>query len=154
MGDAVVHAVGPRPRGTTGTVLLNGSAWLGGVAVDVMANGANSTSVWGNSFAVTPQGQSVYAGYEWQCVELVNRLYITRGWITERWEVTAARCSHRAAPLSNKPGLGQWISPGDVVVLRRGGGRSVGVVNTVTITADGGRLVQTVNENVSGGTRR
>jgi CHAP domain-containing protein len=136
-----------------GAVLLTGSAWLGGHGVDVMANGANSTSVWGNSFAVTPHGQSVYAGYEWQCVELVNRLYITKGWITTRWEGNGGEMFDTAPPSLFKQAQGSvsWISPGDVVVLRRGGGPGhVGIVNTVTMTADGSRLVQTVNENVSG----
>ncbi|MEP6660670.1 MAG: CHAP domain-containing protein [Acidimicrobiales bacterium] len=138
---------------TQGTVSLNGSGWLGGRGVDVMANGANSTSIWGNSFAVTPNGQSVYAGYEWQCVELVNRLYLTKGWITTRWEGNGGQMFD-TAPVSLKKepqGSVSWISPGDVVVLRRAGGPGhVGVVNTVTMNADGSRLVQTVNENVAG----
>ena len=56
------------------------------------------------------------------------------------------------ASLKKEPqGSVSWISPGDVVVLRHGGGAGhVGVVNTVTMNADGGRLVQTVNENVAG----
>ena len=138
---------------TQGTVLLNGSGWLGGRGVDVMANGANSTSVWGNSFVVTPTGQNEYAGYEWQCVELVNRLYLSKGWITTRWEGNGGQMFDTApASLKKEPqGSVSWISPGDVVVLRHGGGAGhVGVVNTVTMNADGGRLVQTVNENVAG----
>ena len=30
-------------------------------------------------------GKAVETGVEWQCVELVNRLYVTKGWITMTW---------------------------------------------------------------------
>jgi hypothetical protein len=137
---------------TQGTVSLSGSGWLGGRGVDVISNGDDSTSVWGNSYAVTPQGQREYAGQEWQCVELVNRLYLTMGWITTRWAGNGGQMFDTAPPSLQKQAQGSvsWIGPGDVVVLSHQDGLGhAGVVDTVTINADGSRSVQTVNENVA-----
>ncbi len=137
---------------TQGTVLLSGSGWLGGRGVDVIANGADPTSVWGNSYAVTPSGQREYAGQEWQCVEMVNRLYLTMGWITTRWTGNGGQMFDTAPPSLKKQAQGSvtWIGPGDVVVLSHQDGLGhVGVVDTVTMNADGSRSVQTVNENVA-----
>jgi hypothetical protein len=66
-----------------GTVILAGSSWLGGNGVDVKINGGDEGS--GVSCGGTSAVNGVTTGNEWQCVELVNRLYLTRGWITSHW---------------------------------------------------------------------
>lgn len=59
------------------------------------------------------------AGGEWQCVELVNRLYLTKGWITSHWHGNGNELSD---PGNLPPGLTAQaeghitsIVPGDVV---------------------------------------
>src|SRR5438128_1868783 len=58
-----------------GFVLLKGTDWLGGRGVDVHLNtgGRDDNGNWSiyNSCGTPAQ---------WQCVELVNRLYKSRGW--------------------------------------------------------------------------
>ena len=64
----VAHAQSPGP---CGTVLLAGSSWLNGGGVDVKSNGAYEGL-----------GTSCDGGSHFQCVELVNRLYAAKGWIS------------------------------------------------------------------------
>src|SRR5215469_14069798 len=73
-------AVSRGPAGSCGNVLLAGSAWLGGQGVNVKSNGYHQGS--GVSCGGTNHVHGVTTGSEWQCTELVNRLYVTRGWIT------------------------------------------------------------------------
>src|SRR5689334_10797898 len=61
------------------------SAWPGGFAgVRVLSDGGGYVTNCYN-YARTPSGKSVKSGMEWQCVELINRLYITKGWINSTW---------------------------------------------------------------------
>ena len=62
------------------------SSWPGGfTGVPVYSNGTASYVSNCYDTATTPSGKSVETGMEWQCVELVNRLYITKGWISSHW---------------------------------------------------------------------
>src|SRR5262245_56358638 len=70
------------------TLELAGSGWMGGNGVDVYSNGAHVLSDWCtpngtpdcNNYVTPPSGgTAIYAGYKWQCVELINRLYISKG---------------------------------------------------------------------------
>lgn len=77
------------------------------------ANGAGSESY------VDVGGTDEDAGGEWQCVELVNRLYLTKGWITSHWHGNGNELSD---PGNLPPGLTAQaeghitsIVPGDVV---------------------------------------
>src|SRR2546423_9866151 len=65
-----------------GTQELAGSGWLGGNGVNVYSNGSQ-VSYTPNKPNNTVNG--VVSGEEWQCVELVNRLYLTKGWTTATW---------------------------------------------------------------------
>lgn len=68
-----VPAVNP---GSCGKVLLAGSSWLGGQGVDVRSNGQYQGE--GTPCGGTNKVNGVVYGLEWQCAELVNRLYLTR----------------------------------------------------------------------------
>jgi hypothetical protein len=61
--------------------------WPGGfTGVPVYSNGPDSGYGTGcQNAAVGPSGHAVVTGIEWQCVELVNRLYVTKGWINATW---------------------------------------------------------------------
>ena len=71
--------------GACGSVLLPGTSWLGGDGVDVRSNGVDQGTAKECSKSLSMVG-GVAAGERWQCVELVNRLYLTRGWISSAVE--------------------------------------------------------------------
>ena len=78
----------PVPAVADSTVLA-GSGWLSGGGVDVMSGGDGSSmcvSKPGNPAASPCPVNTSYTGEKWQCVELVSRLYITKGWIASRWQ--------------------------------------------------------------------
>jgi hypothetical protein len=77
----------------SGTLELGGSSWLSGGGVNVYSNG-NSASNDSGANCVTVSGApgdshcsagNVWSGEKWQCVEMVNRLYLTSGWTTATW---------------------------------------------------------------------
>ena len=76
----------------------------------------------------------VVSGEEWQCVELVDRLYLTRGWIRSTWFGNGADM-YRLAPrnLAKQPqGSISFLSPGDVISYESPGGVEpghAGIVN-------------------------
>ena len=62
------------------------------------------------------------AGEEWQCAELVNRLYLTKGWITSHWKGDAGEPMWDQTPAnlaSGKQAEGSvsYLGPGDVVFI-------------------------------------
>jgi hypothetical protein len=111
--------------GSCGNILLAGSSWLGGQGVDVKSNGIYQGS--GTSCGGTSKVDGITAGSEWQCAELVNRLYIDRGWIKAIWQGNGGRSSASArdsmydeAPGSlSKQANGSisYVAPGDVVSI-------------------------------------
>ncbi len=131
-----------------GSVLLAGSAWLGGLGVDVKSNGADQGTGTSCGGSAVNSVNGVKTGYEWQCTELVNRLYVTRGWIAATWPGNGGRSSPTArdsmydeapASLSKQPnGSISYLAPGDVVSVNVYDGSSfvpdghVLVVNTVS----------------------
>jgi hypothetical protein len=143
-------AAGVAP-GTCGNVLLAGPAWLGGQGVAVKSNGADQGS--GTSCGGTNTVDGVKTGSEWQCVELVNRLYVTRGWIKATWPGNGGRSSASArnsmydeAPssLSKQPnGSISHVGPGDVV--------SINVYDNGVFQADGHVLVVNAPATITSG---
>ncbi len=133
---------------TQGTLELSGLNWLSGGGVDVYSNGSNSNSMWGDNYQLSPTGVSVYTGYKWQCVELINRLYVKQGWITKRWPGNGGEMFEKAPTGFHKELNGQitYMNPGDVVVSTGGSGH-VAIVNSIIDNGDGSKTVTTVNQN-------
>ncbi len=105
--------------GACGNVLLAGSAWLGGLGVNVRSNGRFEGEGTDCSGSMSKVG-GVIAGEEWQCPELVNRLYLTRGWIKATWLGSAGPALWDNTPkqLSKQPnGSVSYLGPGDVVII-------------------------------------
>ncbi|MGH9131744.1 MAG: hypothetical protein ACRDWV_08770 [Acidimicrobiales bacterium] len=116
---AGASAAGAQATGGCGTVLVAANSWLGGHGVAVMSNGeregTGSDCEGGNSYV-----KGVMAGEKWQCVELVNRLYLTKGWISQPWWGNAGEQFFDDAPSGLKKQRNGSISdlaPGDVVVI-------------------------------------
>jgi len=111
------------PPGACGSVLLAGSAWLGGHGVDVRSNGLYEGT--GTDCVPRPNNLSyvgrVLAGEKWQCVELINRLYLTRGWTKVTWSGNAGTDFWDHVPsnlvkFQQAQGSVSYLGPGDVVI--------------------------------------
>ena len=121
---AVVSASPTAATSTCGSTLLAGSKWLGGDGVPVKSNGQYQGE--GTSCGTTLNSvDGITTGYEWQCVELVDRLYVTRGWINSYWPgnggdsvpgQTDSMYDEAPAYLSKQAdGSISYVGPGDVV---------------------------------------
>ncbi len=107
--------------GACNSVLLPARGWLGGTGVKVFSNGAyEGTGV----DCVNPGGATynyyngVVTGQKWQGAELVNRLYLSKGWITTTWQGSAGPALYADAPstlLKEADGSVSHLGPGDVV---------------------------------------
>lgn len=110
----------PAQADACGAVMLAGSDWLGGGGVDVMSNGADEGT--GTSCGGTMSVGGVVSGSEWQCVELVNRLYLTKGWISKTWNGNGGRSAPTATDsMYDEAPAGFAKEPnGSISVLRTG----------------------------------
>jgi len=128
-----------------GTLELAGGDWLGGEGVNVYSNGNSAGYSSGQTNTVaTPIGASVQSGEKWQCVELINRLYLTHGWIGARWTGNGGSMYDTAPSGLSKEANGSIVNlkAGDVVVLQDDGPGHAGIVNSVN-----GGTVSIVNQN-------
>jgi hypothetical protein len=129
-----------------GVVELSGSDWLDGRGVTVYSNGPSVSGPASDTYNYmsNKNGDTTQTGIEWQCVELINRLYLTRGWITSTWYGNG-NSLYANAPigLTKEPnGSITYLNPGDVVTLDDGGNGHAGIINSVTNNS-----VQIVNQN-------
>jgi nucleoside-specific outer membrane channel protein Tsx len=98
----------------------------------------------------------IRTGEEWQCVEFVNRLYLTKGWISDGtsssapWPGSAGPTFYNDAPSNltkQLNGLVPYLGPGDVVIIdvfRNGspdGGHALVVNDTTDVTSGTVNLV-------------
>jgi CHAP domain len=125
-----------------GTLELSGTSWLSGVGVDVNSNGSQVTYT-PNKPNNTVNG--IVSGEEWQCVEMVNRLYLTKGWTTATWTGSGNTLINNMPSGLTKENDGSIhsLSPGDVITLDDGGFGHAGIINTV------GSTIQIVNQNTT-----
>jgi hypothetical protein len=140
--------------GTCGSVLLAGTSWLSGSGVDVMSNGSDEGSGTSCGGSAQNSANGITTGSKWQCTELVNRLYATKGWISSTWHGNGGESSPGAgdsmygeAPssLSKQPnGSISSVGPGDVV--------SINLFDAGSFVADGHVLIVNTSGSVTGGT--
>jgi hypothetical protein len=95
--------------------LLGGTKWLAGLGVDIKSNGSDQGS--GTSCGGLNSVNGVHTGYEWVCVELVNRLYLTRGWTNVYWPGNGNQMYANAPKgLAKEPQNSiSYVGPGDVI---------------------------------------
>ncbi|HKR81647.1 MAG TPA: CHAP domain-containing protein [Candidatus Saccharimonadales bacterium] len=132
-----------------GTTELSGSDWLGGGGVDVYANNGSAAYDSGvNKYVTMPSGANVKSGEEWQCVELVNRLYLSKGWINNTWSGNGNTLKdHLPAGLTYEAnGSIGSIKSGDAITLDDGGYGHVGIINSYNATTGS---VDIVNQNTA-----
>jgi hypothetical protein len=129
--------------GACGSVLLSGGSWLNGGGVDVYSNGSDEGT-----------GASCAGGDHYQCVELINRLYQMKGWISGTWSGNGGRSSpgvrnslwdEAPANLSKQAnGSISYVGPGDEV--------SINVYDGSTFEEDGHALIVNNSTSVTSGT--
>ena len=113
-----------------GTVLVPAGSWLGGRGVTVYSNGSSRIYCSPGAAAfcrsrIGPHGD-MDAGVKWQCVELAQRLYITRGWYPRKFGVAYAYQIWDAAGrlgmtrTANGALRARDLHPGDMIVWRPG----------------------------------
>lgn len=126
----------PQPAGTCGSTLLSAANWqIPGGGVDVMSNGGDQGTA---IDCVDPSGEpensvtsplagvgDVNTGEEWQCPELVNRLYVKNGWIAKHWKGNGGDSTETANDSMWDSAPTDWAinnSAGPVPVFKQGNG--------------------------------
>jgi hypothetical protein len=112
--------------GSCGSVLLPGTDWLDGGGVNVYSNGSDEGTL--AQCGGTSSVGGAESGEEWQCVELPDRLYLTKGWISRTWEGNAGYEFFNDAPpgpggvplLKQRQGSITYVGPGDVIDILLG----------------------------------
>jgi hypothetical protein len=130
-----------------GTQEVDGSGWMGGAGVPIYSNGPSAPG--GPSPDQYNSVNGITSGIKWQCVELVNRLYITKGWITATWSGYGYQMYGNApASLYEQPqGSITYINPGDVIAMSGGWG-NYGHVAVVSSVSGGSFTIASQNTNV------
>lgn len=116
-GAASAKAAGSAPSTVCGAVLVAKTSWLGGNGVDVRSNGTSEGSS-SDCSSKSSLVNGVLAGRRWQCTELINRLYLTRGWITTTWLGDAGQPFWDNTPaglVKQTNGSVSYLRAGDVV---------------------------------------
>lgn len=124
---------------------VSGSGWLTSIGggVPIYSNGPSAPS--GPSpdtynYINNKNNVSTQTGIEWQCVELVNRLYIAKGWITSTWTGNGNQLYANAPSNLTKQANGSItnLAVGDVISMSNGSGFGhAAVVNSVSGSAIG-----------------
>ena len=102
------------PTAATGSWVI-----LGG-GVNVNSNGSADEGTDGDCASGQSMVNGVPAGEEWQCPEFINRLYLTKGWISGTWSGDAGQPMWNDAPASlskQANGSVSYLGPGDVVLI-------------------------------------
>jgi CHAP domain/WD40-like Beta Propeller Repeat len=126
------------------------AAWPGGFAgVPVYSNGSAGYGSNCYNSVTTPSGTSVQSGMEWQCVELVNRLYLAKGWISSTWHGDGDQL-YATAPsvgLTNEQPQGSitYLAPGDVISFNG----PIDGGHAAVVSAVSGSAITLVNQNTS-----
>ncbi len=129
-----------------GTNEVSGSGWLGSQGVNVYSNGSTSAGPSPDTYNYVNNYNNVskQSGIKWQCVELINRLYLTRGWITDTWTGNGDTLKDHVPVglVFQSNGSLTYLNAGDVIVLSGVTNGHAGIINSVS-----GSTVQIVNQN-------
>ncbi len=142
----------PNIAHATDTVLRKGADWLDGGGVDVYQRPGDD-SVMCVSVARASGGSgcavgTVRSGTKWQCVEMVNRLYLTKAWTTTTWSGNGNTLVNSVPSGLTKEDNNSisFINPGDVITLDDDGYGHAAIVNSI-VSSGGHTTVNIVNQN-------
>ena len=125
------------------------SSWPGGfTGVPVYSDGGGAVTNCYNYVTSPVTGTSVQSGMEWQCVELVNRLYLAKGWITSTWHGNGNQMYANApASLAKQPqGSITYLAPGDVISFNS---TSIAEGHVAVVAQVSGSSITLVNQNTA-----
>ncbi len=110
-------------------VALSGSSWLSGGGVNVCKHPGDDSANYVNNI----NGVRTLSGYKWECVELANRLYLTKGWTTATWYGNGnTLVNHVPAGLTKQDnGSISYVNPGDVITLDGHTYGHAGIINSI-----------------------
>ncbi len=146
-GAAVQSAGSCHGPADFGRVYL-GAVWPGGFrGVRVYSNGVSGSFTDCLHSTRTPSGRVVVDGYAWQCVELVDRLYLSKGWIRSPWLGNGNQLFATAPRFmrEQRQGSVNRVWPGDVISFDAPGGRGAG--HAAVIARVQGSYLTIVNQN-------
>ena len=86
--------------------------------MDVYSNGPSFEGTGADCSSGTTYVNGQSTGEQYQCMELVNRLYLTMGWISATWAGDAGQPMWNDAPsnlVKQGPGSVSYLGPGDIV---------------------------------------
>jgi hypothetical protein len=128
-------------------VALAGSSWLGGTGVNV-CNHPGDSSHYCLTISGDPTGSNcpagqVWTGDKWQCVEMVNRLYLTKKWTNATWMGNGNTLVNNVPSglIKQNNGSISYVNIGDVITLDDGGFGHAGIINS------GSTTVNIINQN-------
>ena len=102
------------PTASTGSWVIPGGG------VDVFSNGPSDEGTGSDCVHGQSIVNKVDAGEMWQCPEFVNRLYLTKGWISSAWTGNAGEPMWNSTPVNlskQANGSVSYLGPGDVVII-------------------------------------
>src|SRR5437868_4957885 len=117
-------------------IAKSGSSWsLSGGGVNICNHPGDGSSVHVNN----RNGQSTLTGTKWECVEMVNRLYLTKGWTTANWYGNGGGTDGLIYHVPSGSGLTaqfngsiSYIDPGDVITLNYGTFGHAGIIDSIS----------------------
>lgn len=129
----------------------SGSSWLDGSGVNVCNYPGDNSHVClpisGAPGDTNCPAGYVWSGDKWNCVELVNRLYLTKGWTTATWYGNGnTLINNLPSNLTDQlNGSISYVNPGDVITLNSSNPAGhAAIVNSV-----GGNTLNLINQNGS-----
>src|SRR5262249_7418929 len=86
----------------------------GGAGVNVCTAGDDSSN-----YVDNVSGTSTLSGWKWECVELVNRLYLSKGWTTANWSGNGNSLINNVPSglTAENNGSISYVNTGDVITL-------------------------------------
>jgi len=123
------------------SVVIQGTGWLSGGGVNICSTGDDS-----NNYVNNVNGQSTLSGWKWECVELVNRLYLTKGWATVNWAGNGNTLVNSVPSGLTKQDNGSisYVNAGDVITLNGFTNGHAAVIDTIS-----GSTINIINQNAT-----
>lgn len=139
-----------------GAVNVSGSSWAGGFGVDSRSNGAyEGTTTSCGGFVTDLNANPPQYGEGWQCVELAQRMYNTRGWysglfagVSYASQIYTSAAQNGWTTMANGSITLGNIVPGDMLVTNEGTAGHVMLVDSIS-----GNTIKVVDQNAGDGGR-